>query len=131
MIKAQEKQLLPDVPTDKLNQAVEFPKLPYVSTWSNAQGVRFFDAELKRDGNDVAPFLTGQFIVKPGATSVTDCHDVREVWIVGRGKGILYYNQKPLEISEGDYLFYDSQESHQVTNTGQEDLVIYCCWWTK
>lgn len=131
MAEAVDHKTILDIPTDKLNQEVPFPKLPYVSTWSNAKGVRFFDADLKRDDEEFAPFLTGQFIVRPGATSVTDQHNVREMWIIGKGEGIIYHNEKPVPINEGDYLFYDSQESHQVTNTGDIDLVIYCCWWNK
>jgi len=112
-------------------QRADIPKLPYVSTWSNTEGVRFFDAELKRHGENFAPFLTGQFVVNAGATSVTDCHDVREVWIIGKGEGTIYHNKKPVVVKEGDYLFFDSQESHQVTNTGGKDLIIYCIWWNK
>jgi len=105
-------------------------KLNYISKKSNALGTTFEKIDFVDNGKPIAPFNGGKFIVEPGATSKLDVHEVRECWIVSEGKGDLSINNQDSKvISPGEFHFFESMNSHQITNTGDKILIIYSIWW--
>ena len=105
-------------------------KLNYKSKKSNAPGTLFEKIDFVNNGKLIAPFNGGKFTLKPGATSKLDIHEVRECWIVAEGNGHLSINGESAKIiSSGEFHFFESMHSHQVTNIGDTKLIIYSVWW--
>jgi|GEM_PF-1298192 len=77
------------------------------------------------------PFKSSRFTVAPGCTSPVDQHDVREMWMIASGQGLLIHAGKEVAVSPGSICFFDSQEPHEVTNEGEIDLLVFSIWWDK
>lgn len=78
----------------------------------------------------LAPFKSSRFVVYPGQTSPVDLHDVKECWFIAAGKGIVTYDgAAEVPVKTGDVLFYDSRKSHSISNTGEQELLIFSVWW--
>ena len=77
-----------------------------------------------------SPFKMSKWSLKSGLKSPVDVHDVKEYWIIVQGKGQLNYNDESMiDVQKGDCLFFESNKSHQVENTGDEDLLVNSFWW--
>ena len=108
----------------------EIPKLKFKTPelYDNAMVVDEIDYVL--DNQSVSPFKASRFLVYPGQISPLDKHQVRETWFISSGKGELIYNESvKCEVSPGDVYYFDSNKSHQLRNTGDEDLVVFAVWW--
>ena len=98
--------------------------LKFASEHSSTPGTIFKTFDLKE-----APFKFGEFTVGPGATSKLDSHQVRECWYVSEGSGELILNGEKQGVMQGQTLFFNSFESHQIHNTGDRDIKIISIWW--
>lgn len=105
------------------------PKVEFASPNSSKKGVYLHMANFKI-GNQHPPFEGGKFIVEPLKKSNLDQHKVQECWMVAKREGILFHENNKIKINEGDFLFYESFKTHQVSNTSKsENLIIYTVWW--
>ena len=76
-----------------------------------------------------ANFTLARIHVPVGVTTAEDHHEVREVWLVQSGGGVLALDGVKQRISAGDMLFYDSFRRHQLHNDGTEPVDIISIWW--
>ena len=77
-----------------------------------------------------APFTIARFTVEPGHSTPVDSHAVSEVWLVAQGNGELRYDGDQLiRIAAGDALFLEPPRTHQVSNDGNDTLVIHSIYW--
>ncbi|GAA3627167.1 cupin domain-containing protein [Flavivirga jejuensis] len=78
----------------------------------------------------LAPFKASRWEVFPGKSSLIDVHEVRECWFIAKGEGELIRNEKKEgKVKQGDILFFDSNESHSICNSGKENILIFSIWW--
>ncbi|WP_161964065.1 class I tRNA ligase family protein [Chitinophaga flava] len=90
------------------------------------------EVNLINNDERIAPFKASRFEVYPGQQSPLDIHEVRECWFVSQGKGEVIYNgTEVVPVSSGDVLYFESNQSHQVTNTGEDQLIIFSVWWKE
>lgn len=68
--------------------------------------------------------------VHPGHTSPVDVHQVREVWLVASGNGVLRCGEARVFLSAGETFFFDSGVPHAVFNDGSEVLTLVSLWWS-
>lgn len=102
------------------------PKLSWLQAESNQKGTYFCKLELLKG----TPFNIARFVVEPKMVSKLDQHEVKEIWCVVSGEGILDHNGTDYFIKTGDYYFMNSNETHQVQNSSESnELVIYSIWW--
>ncbi|SFD00918.1 Cupin domain-containing protein [Chitinophaga sp. CF118] len=96
----------------------------FLSSHSSVVGTLFSQYNL-----DNAPFKSGIFIIEPGFTSILDAHSVKECWFVFQGSGELSLEGTVKVVREGEMIFFNSFEKHQITNTGPRDIKILSIWW--
>lgn len=101
------------------------PKLNFLSPTSSKEGTAFKKADFK----EKAPFQAGHFTIEPGVLSTLDVHNVRESWLMVSGEGTLIYDKVEIEVKKGDFLYFDSNKTHQIKNTGTEQILIYSIYW--
>ena len=77
----------------------------------------------------VAPFTLAMFSVPPGVTTAADCHEVREIWIVQAGEGALTLDGVADRLRAGQVRFFDSHQTHQLHNDGNETIELVSLWW--
>ncbi len=106
-------------------------KFSYMEPSSSRPGVVLNQAKFSEPGEGRVPFEGGQFIVQPGATSKPDTHQVSECWMIARGEGTLNYDGEDYPVSQGDFLFFEPQKTHFITNNSDQELVIYTVWWLE
>ena len=105
------------------------PRLPLMEPEPKVAGVKVHQVDFASRGEGHVPFQGAHFTIEPGATSRLDVHEVRECWMMVRGKGLLTYDNRQFRVSSGDFCYFEPQKAHQVYNDGQEDLLIYTVWW--
>src|SRR5687767_13435875 len=76
-----------------------------------------------------APFQLADFSVAPGQQTASDTHAVRELWIIMEGSGVLRHQGQEYAIAAGDAVFFESFETHQLANTGPQELRVQSIWW--
>jgi mannose-6-phosphate isomerase-like protein (cupin superfamily) len=81
------------------------------------------------EGRPLAPFNASWFSIEPGGTTELDQHDVLEIWMIARGRGVITYDGNEVPVSKGDMLYFDSQHPHIMLNDGDEQVEIYSVWW--
>ena len=96
---------------------------------SSRPGVFLEEAEFSFEGVRSVPFQGGKFTVEPGRTSKPDTHTVAECWMVAKGEGVLTYDGSEIRVSAGEFVYFEPMKTHQVSNEGDELLVIYTVWW--
>jgi mannose-6-phosphate isomerase-like protein (cupin superfamily) len=77
----------------------------------------------------VAPFTLARFVVPAGLSSSPDTHDVRELWVILSGEGLLLLDGDESRVGAGDVLYFESRETHQLVNDGQEPVELVSMWW--
>ena len=78
----------------------------------------------------LSPFKMSKWSLLKGSKSPIDLHNVKEYWLVVQGKGMLNYkNESMIEIEKGDFIFMESNHSHQVESIGDIELIVYSIWW--
>lgn len=92
-------------------------------------GIDYGEFDLSELAPGAVPFKCSIFSVVAGSTTPTDCHLVRESWIVISGGGLLTYAGRCQLISARDMLYFESGNEHSVANFGSEPLVILSLWW--
>jgi mannose-6-phosphate isomerase-like protein (cupin superfamily) len=78
----------------------------------------------------MAPFKASFFNIKANSSSPMDSHEVKEIWLVISGSGILECGDQLTEIKEKDVIFFDSFEKHTVNNTSNIELKMISLWWS-
>jgi len=76
-----------------------------------------------------APFKSATFIVEPGKLSPLDSHQVREIWFIVSGEGMLFSGDKKRIVKKGDGVFYKPHTDHAIENIGQTNLEVISIWW--
>jgi mannose-6-phosphate isomerase-like protein (cupin superfamily) len=104
-------------------------KLPELAFDNRPSGAKLGIFNLPRAETSVAPFTLAHIRVPPGVTTAEDCHEVREIWLVQSGSGILTLDGVPIRVDEGDSLYYESYRRHQLHNDGNEPVEIVSIWW--
>ncbi len=92
-------------------------------------GIHYGEFATEYRGQGVTPFRAAQFSVTPGTKTPRDVHDVRECWYVLSGRGELEYGNDICQVEAGQLVFFESQVTHRVHNTGIADLHILSLWW--
>jgi methionyl-tRNA synthetase len=85
--------------------------------------------DLPQAAAPVAPFTLARFVVPPGVATSPDTHDVREVWVIVRGEGLLVLDGEQTRVRPGDVLYYESRQTHQLLNDGDEPVELVTVWW--
>jgi mannose-6-phosphate isomerase-like protein (cupin superfamily) len=87
--------------------------------------------EINLQGSDgpMAPFKASYFIVEPGGTTEPDQHEVLEIWMIARGRGVITYDGHDIPVTKGDMVYFESNRSHIMVNDGDEDAEIFSVWW--
>ena len=73
------------------------------------------------------PHLTNfsQAVFAPGQIASAHAHqDMSEVFFVSAGRGIIKIDSSEYELSSGICVAIEAGETHEVSNTGTEDLVL-------
>ena len=76
-----------------------------------------------------APFTLARVIVPIGGSTSPDQHEVREVWLIERGSGVLTVDGQVTPVHPGDIHYFESQQQHQIDNTAPVPLEITSIWW--
>jgi methionyl-tRNA synthetase len=108
----------------------ESPFLSFAARSANNPGVTVEKANFSARGPALTPFRGCKLALTPGSSSAPDAHLKRECWLVASGEGLLSYNGREYRVAPGDFLYFEPNLSHQVTNDGQEELLIFALWWT-
>ena len=69
--------------------------------------------------------LAGMYYLKPGLTSKQDIHNEEELYYVVKGKGRIVLGGQPFLMEGGNIVFIPPNCSHQTTNVGEEELVLF------
>lgn len=95
-----------------------------------AGGIQLKELDLEEAGERVTPFKASIITVPPGITTPVDQHDVRECWVVISGHGELTSEGVATPLEPGSVTYFASQRSHQVRNTGSDELKFFSAWWS-
>jgi mannose-6-phosphate isomerase-like protein (cupin superfamily) len=98
--------------------------------WGEGMHVSLVDLAAHRASGSV-PFKASRFTVAPGCTTPLDRHDVREMWMIASGRGRLRHCGSEVAVDAGRILFFESEEPHEVTNEGPDELVVFSIWWPR
>jgi mannose-6-phosphate isomerase-like protein (cupin superfamily) len=106
-----------------------YGRLPDRSFTDRPSGARLAIVDLPGGPPPVAPFTLAHIHVPPGVTTAEDHHEVREIWLVQAGSGLLRLDGQRLRVAAGDSLYYDSYRRHQLHNDGDVPVEIVSIWW--
>ena len=81
---------------------------------------------------DIHPDVKNQSLaeatVTPGQTTIKHLHKTsEEIYYITQGKGVMYLEDESFEMAIGDSVVIPPETAHQITNTGDIDLIILCC----
>ncbi|MBN8942433.1 MAG: cupin domain-containing protein [Rhizobiales bacterium] len=93
-------------------------------------GIQVKELDLEQAGERVTPFKASIITVPPGISTPVDQHDVRECWVVIAGQGELMTDGVASPLEPGAVTYFASRCSHQVRNTGGDELKLFSAWWT-
>lgn len=66
-------------------------------------------------------------ILPPGKKTDPHKHDFREWYIITRGTGVFYIDEKKAaDVKAGDNILMPDNGWHSIENTGTEDIELYC-----
>jgi mannose-6-phosphate isomerase-like protein (cupin superfamily) len=74
-------------------------------------------------------FTLARFVVPAGLASTPDTHEVREMWVILRGEGRLKLDGEETRVRAGEVLYFDSLQTHQLINEGEEAVELLSMWW--
>lgn len=72
-------------------------------------------------------FYLRHYDIAPGLTTPLDQHIYEHEFFVLNGTGSYLCDGQTVPIKAGDAIWVQSNQVHQITNTGQEPLQILCC----
>lgn len=103
------------------------PKIMLSEPENLAPGVKVFPFVFEKHIN--TPFKITFFEVLPGHQTSVDAHQVEECWLVLKGIGTLFYEEKMMTIVPYDLFYFAAFKKHQVQNVADECLVICSIYW--
>jgi mannose-6-phosphate isomerase-like protein (cupin superfamily) len=65
-------------------------------------------------------------IINVGQRTDRHSHTFKEIYVVVKGSGIMWMDGEEQDVCEGDSIMIPAGSSHDIKNTGQENLCIYC-----
>jgi mannose-6-phosphate isomerase len=66
-----------------------------------------------------------KIVIKPGESPSYQYHFKRsEVWVLVKGKGQVKLDDEIHDYNQGDIVFIPKEVRHQITNTGEEELIF-------
>lgn len=114
----------------KINGKTPGIRLPFLPPEIEKGIMKVDEINLMTHNRHIAPFKASRFEVYPGQTSPSDQHEVRECWFIAQGAGdVLYNGKETVPVTQGDVLYFESHQTHEITNTGKVNLVIFSVWW--
>lgn len=75
------------------------------------------------------PFTLATVTVSVGGAVDPHSHGVREIWMLTHGRGLLTIDGERSVAQAGDVLYFESHQSHQITNDGDLPLRFLSIWW--
>ncbi|MFK5951094.1 MAG: cupin domain-containing protein [Methylococcales bacterium] len=67
-------------------------------------------------------------IIKPGETTLLHRHiKSEEIYFILQGEGEMFLDNELLPVCSGDSICIPPGTKHNIKNTGNEDLKIFCC----
>lgn len=69
--------------------------------------------------------MAGVYYLKPGLTSKQDIHDQEELYYVVAGTGRIVLGGQPFTMEKGMIVYIPPNCSHQTTNVGEGELVLF------
>ncbi|MFD7011296.1 cupin domain-containing protein [Rhodococcus jostii] len=118
--------------TDSVTQGVAHSvngRLPELDFENRPSGAKLGIFDLPKLEVSVAPFTLAHIRVPAGVTTAEDHHEVREIWLVQSGSGILTLDGVQSRVQAGDTLYYESYRRHQLHNDGDSPVEIVSIWW--
>lgn len=67
--------------------------------------------------------------VEPGETITPHSHDEKEMFLIVRGTGVMRLGEEKRQVGFGDTIFITPDIDHDLTNTGDEQLLFLGIWW--
>lgn len=104
-------------------------RLPAPTFEDRPSGAKLGIVELPMANPPAAPFTLAHISVPLGVTTAEDHHEVREVWLIQSGSGLLTLDGEQARVSEGDHLYFESYRRHQLRNDGAVPVEIVSIWW--
>lgn len=69
-----------------------------------------------------------QAVIEPGAATFSHVHKTsEEVYHILQGEGIMALGNEEFSIGPGDTINIPPNQPHSLKNTGQEQLILFCC----
>ncbi len=87
-----------------------------------------FEADAVRDAVGSPPMQLALFTVPAGSATPLDRHEVRELWLVQRGRGLVRCGGREFEAGPGRLFALPSGEEHEFVAL-DEDVDVVSLWW--
>lgn len=85
---------------------------------------------IQKNKNLEIPIGVARMVLQSGCTTPLDSHNVKEAWLIANGEGILTFEGKTTKnVVAGDIVTFDANETHQLKNISDVDMLIYSLWW--
>ncbi|GAQ24613.1 cupin domain-containing protein [Tepidanaerobacter syntrophicus] len=76
-------------------------------------------------------FVMGYVTIFPQGSVPLHLHHQEEVYVILRGNGKIHVNDETADIKAGDYIYIDSDSTHLLENTSNEDMIMLFCYSPK
>lgn len=104
-------------------------RLPAPAFENRPSGAKLGVVDLPTVELSAAPFTLAHITVPTGVTTAEDHHEVREIWLIQSGAGLLTLDGEQTPVSSGDRLYFESYRRHQLYNDGDVPVEIISIWW--
>jgi mannose-6-phosphate isomerase-like protein (cupin superfamily) len=85
--------------------------------------------EMPGGDRPVAPVEMSHWSLAPGADSGDDQHQVREIWLIAAGSGVMTCGGTTIEVAAGDAVSIEPMRVHSLRNTGTGRIEVFSVWW--
>ncbi|GLI51833.1 hypothetical protein TSYNTROOL_19190 [Tepidanaerobacter syntrophicus] len=76
-------------------------------------------------------FVMGYVTIFPQGSVPLHRHHQEEVYVILRGNGKIHVNDETADVKAGDYIYIDSDSTHLLENTSNEDMIMLFCYSPK
>ncbi|WP_213950707.1 dimethylsulfonioproprionate lyase family protein [Tepidanaerobacter syntrophicus] len=76
-------------------------------------------------------FVMGYVAIFPQGSVPLHRHHQEEVYVILRGNGKMHVNDETADVKAGDYIYIDSDSTHLLENTSNEDMIMLFCYSPK
>jgi len=76
-------------------------------------------------------FVMGYVTIFPQGSVPLHRHHQEEVYVILRGTGKMHVNDETADVKAGDYIYIDSDSTHLLENTSNEDMIMLFCYSPK